>query len=210
MTHAIGFWDVDTQADFMLPGGALYVRGAERLIPNLRKLTAFAKKRAIPVVATGDAHATDDPEFKTFPPHCVKGTAGAKKIPETTFSGLPSVARKRSRSRATAEEGQTFLAKQTFDIFDRPEADALLATCGIRDWVVYGVATDYCVRAAVLGLAKRGCRVTVVSDAVQGIAPDTTTRAVREMRAAGAHFRATDAVLARLDKVLKPMEKLAR
>jgi nicotinamidase/pyrazinamidase len=192
MTHAIGFWDVDTQADFMLPGGALYVRDAEKLIPNLRKLTAFAKKRSIPVVATGDAHATDDPEFKKFPPHCVKGSAGAKKIPQTTF------------------REQTFLAKQTFDIFDRPEADAHLATCGVRDWVVYGVATDYCVRAAVLGLAKRGCRVTVVSDAIQGIDPDTTARAVREMKAAGAHFRATDAVLARLDKVLKPMEKLVR
>jgi nicotinamidase/pyrazinamidase len=193
----LGFWDVDTQVDFILPHGALYVPGAEKLIPNLRRLTDFARRRALTAVATRDAHAPDDPEFKTFPPHCVKGTAGARKIPETTFPA------------------QTVLEKQTFDIFDRPEADTLLEKTGIRDWVVYGVATDYCVRAAVLGLARRGARVTVVSDAIQGIAPATTAMAVTEMRTAGAHFRATDAVLARLTRVLsarKPAqrEKLLR
>jgi len=190
---SIGFWDVDTQIDFMLPKGALYVKGAEKLLPNLRRLTAFARSNGIPVVATGDAHAPDDPEFAKFPPHCVKGSAGAKKVPQTSFPA------------------QTFLEKQTFDIFDRPEADALLERTGIREWVVYGVATDYCVRAAALGLAKRGCRVTVVSDAVEGIAPDTIRKAVVEMEAAGARFQTTAAVLAQLaPRKRKLVEKQAR
>ena len=38
------FWEVDTQADFMLPTGKLYVPGAERLLPNIRRLTEAARQ----------------------------------------------------------------------------------------------------------------------------------------------------------------------
>ena len=36
------FWDVDTQYDFMRADGKLYVPDAERLIPNLKRLTDYA------------------------------------------------------------------------------------------------------------------------------------------------------------------------
>ncbi len=71
------FWEVDTQADFMLPGGKLYVPGAEKLLPNIRKLTDAARQGRVFLVSHGCYHTKDDPEFATFPPHCIKGTSGA-------------------------------------------------------------------------------------------------------------------------------------
>ena len=67
------FFDVDTQLDFLYPAGALYVPGAERLVPTLVKLTRFAAEHQLPMIATMDAHSEDDPEFTTWKPHCVEG-----------------------------------------------------------------------------------------------------------------------------------------
>src|SRR5277367_2631619 len=76
------FWEVDTQADFMLPGGKLYVPGAEKLLPNIRRLTDAARQGRVFLASHGCFHTSDDPEFSIFPPHCVKGTAGADFVPE--------------------------------------------------------------------------------------------------------------------------------
>src|SRR5260370_27331190 len=76
------FWEVDVQADFMLPGGKLYVPGAENLLPNIRKLTDLARRGEVFLVSHGCFHPVDDPEFKQFPPHCLKGAAGADFVPE--------------------------------------------------------------------------------------------------------------------------------
>jgi nicotinamidase/pyrazinamidase len=78
--------DIDTQRDFMLPGGALYVPGAEEIIPNLARLFDHARTARVPVLSSADCHAPDDPEFEQFPPHCIAGTDGQAKIPETLMS----------------------------------------------------------------------------------------------------------------------------
>jgi len=57
------FWEVDTQADFMLPHGKLYVPGAERLLPNIRRLTDAARHGQAFLVSHGCFHTVDDPEF---------------------------------------------------------------------------------------------------------------------------------------------------
>jgi nicotinamidase/pyrazinamidase len=75
-------WEVDVQADFMLPGGKLYVPGAEKLLSNIRKLTDAARRDEVFLVSHGCFHPANDPEFKQFPPHCLKGTPGAEFVPE--------------------------------------------------------------------------------------------------------------------------------
>src|SRR5690349_24009040 len=83
------FWDVDTQYDFMRADGKLYVPDAEKVIPNLKRLTDYAHQNDIRVVASADDHSPGDRELSdhpnwrdTFPPHCMRGTPGQKKIPE--------------------------------------------------------------------------------------------------------------------------------
>src|SRR3984885_806894 len=70
-------WEVDVQADFILPGGSLYVTGAEELLPNIQKLTDAARRGEVFLVSHGCFHTPNDPEFQQFPAHCVKGTPGA-------------------------------------------------------------------------------------------------------------------------------------
>src|SRR5258705_11341300 len=75
------FVDIDTQNDFLLPVGALYVPGAERIIPTLARIYDLAKRKSIPVISSADAHSERDPEFASWPPHCIAGTLGQLKFP---------------------------------------------------------------------------------------------------------------------------------
>jgi nicotinamidase-related amidase len=92
VSRNVVLWEVDTQADFMLPGGKLYVPGAERLLPNIRKLADAARQGHVFLVSHGCYHGKDDPEFKTFPPHCIKGTTGAGLVPEALTQRVITVA----------------------------------------------------------------------------------------------------------------------
>src|SRR5436853_2230864 len=85
------FWEVDVQRDFVLPGGKLYVPGAEKLLPNIRRLTDAARRGKVFLVSHGDFHTPDDPEVKIFPPHCEKGTPGAELVPEALTNPVARV-----------------------------------------------------------------------------------------------------------------------
>src|SRR5438132_1186884 len=100
-TSRVIFWDVDTQYDFMKADGKLYVPDAEQLIPNLRKLTDYAHGHGIRIVASADDHVVNhseisaNPDWKTtFPPHCLRGTPGQRKL---ALAGRPSEAMRRKR-----------------------------------------------------------------------------------------------------------------
>lgn len=89
--------------------------------------------------------------------------------------------------------------KQSYDVFTNPAVDFVFENAlkigRVKEAVVYGVATDYCVKAAVLGMQKRGIQTYVVEDAIKGVAPETTKTALEEMLAAGAKFVKTRDVL---------------
>src|ERR1700756_1362203 len=117
------FWEVDVQRDFMLPGGTLYVKGSEKLLPNIRRLTDAARRGEVFLVSHGCFHTPDDPEFKQFPPHCVKGTPGSEFVPEALTDDVVRVA-----NHAEAWPGkvhhhkQVLFEKQTLDIFESRHA----------------------------------------------------------------------------------------
>ena len=83
-------WDVDTQVDFVHADGKLPVPGAESVAPAMARLVRWAEDEGVTHLATADDHEltdpeiTDDPDYATtYPPHCLRGTPGAAKIPET-------------------------------------------------------------------------------------------------------------------------------
>src|SRR5271157_2788315 len=165
-------WEVDTQVDFMLPGGKLYVPGAEKLLPNIRRLTDLARRDRVFLVSHGCFHAPDDPEFKIFPPHCVKGTAGAEFVSEALtekVARVPNEAGARLPDDLSQYQ-QILLEKQTLNIFESRHADELVRRLGNRaEFIVFGVVTEYCVGFAVKGLLERGRRVAVVRDAIETV-----------------------------------------
>jgi nicotinamidase/pyrazinamidase len=186
----IFFLDVDTQRDFMLPSGTLYVPGAERMIPKLRRLFEFARKNEITVLSSVDAHTVDDPEFQQFPPHCIQGTEGQRKLDETLFPHpliLPNKPVDRNLMEAVRKHQQIIVEKQKLDVFSNPVMERLLRALPRRA-IVFGVTMEYCVKDACLGLRRSGVQTAVVSDAVRALAPRTEKEAVEQMQKAGVDF----------------------
>ena len=72
-------WDVDTQRDFMLPEGKLYVPGAEDTASAMARLVAAAREAGLVHVASADDHELTDPEISDDPDLRKNGTGhGAK------------------------------------------------------------------------------------------------------------------------------------
>jgi nicotinamidase/pyrazinamidase len=169
------FFDIDSQIDFVYPAGALYVPGAERIVPVIAELN----RRAPLVISTMDAHSEDDPEFQIYPHHCVAGTIGQQK---------PSITLLEKRGVIPARpEGlrQLILEKQKLDCFTNPSLMPLLAELNADRYVVYGVVTEICVRYAAFGLLKTGKRVDLVTDAVRALDESAAQKMFGEFTAAG-------------------------
>ncbi|MBN2241295.1 MAG: isochorismatase family protein [Acidobacteria bacterium] len=193
----IFFADIDTQRDFMLPAGALYVPGAEKLIPKLRLLFDFARKNRVHILSSADAHPPDDPEFEQFPPHCIEGTEGQRKLEETLLPH-PLVLKNRPSGRNLAEDVkkhlQIIVEKQAFDVFSNPVTGRLLRVLPPRA-VVFGVATEFCVQSACLGLQRNGVHTVLLSDAVKALASKTEKVALDNLLRAGVEFTTLNAIL---------------
>lgn len=195
------FWSVDVQADFMLPGGKLYVPGAGKLIPNIQRLISSALASGTLVVSSGDAHTPNDPEFARFPPHCVAGTPGARILPEAIGPGLCTIPNDAAQKLPPdiLSCPQILLEKQTLDVFDNPHTTELFHLLGPgAEYVVFGVVTEFCVRCAAKGLLDRGRTISVVTDAIETLNAEESRRTLDELRSLGAHLITTQAALAML------------
>jgi nicotinamidase/pyrazinamidase len=194
-------WDVDTQVDFMLPDGKLHVPGAEETVPAMKRLVDAARAAGVVHVASADDHELTDAEIseepnfeRTYPPHCLRGTRGARKIPETdqddpvpiTFESLPE--------RYLA--GREFLLlKKSFDVFSNPNTDRLLTYLDPDQIVLFGVATDVCDDAAIRAFLERGRQVSFVEDAARGLDEARVTACTAAWRQAGVRFTTAEEVI---------------
>jgi nicotinamidase/pyrazinamidase len=207
VSRSVIFWDVDTQADFMLPGGNLYVPGAEKLIPNLNQLTDAARQGRVFIIGDACMHAPDDPEFERFPPHCLRGTPGAEIIPETRAEKALVIPNRAGTAIPANLSGfqQVILEKQTLDVFDNPNTEKVLErvagfTAADAEIFVFGVVTEYCVRLAAKGLLDRGRRVALVRDAIETLKTEDGRKAIEELTSLGARLFTTDEALAALER----------
>ena len=160
------FLDVDTQIDFLYPAGALYVPGAESLLPAISRLNAHSAQKGHVLFSTVDAHTENDAEFHSWPAHCIKGTVGQQKPASTLV-------------------GQTVVEKRTTNCFVGTKLMELLDTLNAERFVVYGVVTEICVKHAAFGLLQRGVKVEVVTDAVRSLNRKDAEAMYREFAALG-------------------------
>lgn len=190
------FVDIDTQVDFISPAGALHVTGAGEIVGNLKRLTEYARRHAIPMLASADAHCHGDPEFEQFPPHCVRGTPGQRRIAESELPDAAVIGTAPDPEAAAKFEkaGRVIIEKVKFDFFSNPNAERVLAAVPDAEFVVYGVATDYCVKAGVLGLCDRGRRVTVVTDAIRAVDAKQGAETIEEFKRRGVRLATTNEI----------------
>lgn len=187
------FVDVDTQLDFLYPAGALYVPGAERIVPAVARLNAYAAAHAIPVLSTVDAHPEQDPEFAQWPPHCVAGTLGQRK-PAATLLRNPVVVLNRASAVSLAGASQVILEKQTLDSFATRSLPHVLEALNADRFVVYGVVAEICVLFAARGLAAMGKQVVLVGDAIRELNGEQARAALDELARCGCRMGAVSEI----------------
>jgi nicotinamidase/pyrazinamidase len=199
-------WDVDTQVDFMEPSGKLYVPGAKDVAHAMELLVDAARAARITHVASADDHELTDPEISdapdlrnTYPPHCLRGTRGAEKILETKQRDplplallpfppglIPGLIEGRR---------ELLLLKKNFDVFTNPNTAPLVAALDPDEIIVFGVATDVCDDAAILGFLQRGRRVRFVEDAARGLDDARTAACLAVWRDRGVEFSTAEEVI---------------
>jgi nicotinamidase/pyrazinamidase len=202
-------WDVDTQVDFIEPDGKLYFAGAEEARPAMGRLVEAAQAAGMSHVASCDQHELSDPEIatepdfdSTWPPHCLLGTRGAEKIPETKQLDplpLPLVPLPAPTLRPLLDGRREFLIpKKQYDPFTNPNAEALLDALDPDEILLFGVATDICDDAAVRALLRRGRRIAFVEDAARGVDDSRVATCTAAWRDAGVRFTTAEQAVASL------------
>jgi len=196
MRKAVLFY-MDTQVDFMKSTGKLYVPEAQDIIPRVTDLMEYARNMNLMVVSTKDTHAPDDPEFGQFAPHCVRGTPGWQKLEGTVLPDhieLP-IDWSADLPDDILEHQQIIVQKNTLDPFMSWMLHEVVERLQKPRSLVFGVATDYCVKYVCLGLLKRKCRVSVILNATRPIREDTGRDAIEEMKLKGVEFITTAEVI---------------
>lgn len=184
---------VDVQNDFC-PGGALPVPDGDKVVPVLNRAIERLAPRGAVVIASRDWHPPQSTHFAAYggqwPIHCVQNTAGAQFHPDLH---LPDHAVVVSKGMGENEDAYSAFDARTDD---GKSLEELLRSQGVRRVIVGGLATDYCVRASVLGALERGFEVLVLKDAVRGVdvQPGDSEKALAEMQSKGAKLVTLDEV----------------
>jgi nicotinamidase/pyrazinamidase len=178
---------VDVQNDFC-EGGSLPVAGGTAVARSISSLLSSGGHGYDHVVATKDYHVDPGSHFsahpdyaRTWPAHCVAGTAGSEFHPDLATGPIEAVFRKGAHAAAySGFEGVTDDGT--------PLADWLRAQ-GVDRVDVVGIATDFCVRATAADAAANGFTTRVLLELTAGVSPGTTAEAITELRDTGVEVR---------------------
>ena len=198
----VGVIVVDMQGDFTTyKKGSLAVDGTDQaFVAKVEKTTVMLKEKGYPIFATQDWHPADHVSFfsnhadkKPFeaiqlegrtqvlwPPHCVQETKNAEVLLDNDL--FVAIVKKGKDKRYDSYSGFQD------DGGAKTEMNGILKENGVKELIVYGIATDYCVKATAIDAADAGYKVTVVEGLSKGVAPDTTAKALDEMKAKGIIF----------------------
>lgn len=195
----IGVIVVDMQGDFTTwKNGSLAVDGTDQaFVAKVKKATEMLKAKGHLIFATQDWHPAEHVSFYSnhvgtepyeaiqiegrtqvlWPPHCVQETENAKVLLDNDL--FVAIVQKGKDKRYDSYSGFQD------DGGAKTEMTGILKENAIKELIVYGIATDYCVKATAIDAADAGYKVTVVEGLSKGVAPDTTAEALDEMRAKG-------------------------
>ena len=186
--------DVDTQSHFFLDDGPVCVRGHKDVLDNIQKVLTWARSKHIDLVSTmqvSDGRAVCANSF-------LSGGFSVRKPPCTLcprriqldaqdYADLPD--------RVLERYDQVIVHKRCYNPFAEPRIDRLFTEVEADEFVIVGAPTEGAVKATSIGLLARGRQVTVVVDATGALSQSLARKALRLMKAKGAHLVNTDALL---------------
>ena len=179
---------VDVQNDFADPGGSLYVRGGEEIVPPVNAQIDEALAAGALVAYTQDWHPPTTPHFQKdggiWPVHCVAGTWGAELHADLHVEG-PIV--KKGSGGEDGYSGFSVRDPRSGEV-DATQLESLLRAAGAERVVIAGLATDYCVVETLLDAVRLGHRAAVLASMIRAVdlQPGDGDRAIERMREAGA------------------------
>ncbi len=180
---------VGLQNDFF-PGGALEAPGGDDVLPVAHRLIEAFSRADLPIVATRDIHPLGHCSFTdqggSLPPHCVIDTPGAEFHPELRLPSDATIITLGAEPDADALSGfhETHLANR-------------LRALEITKIVIYGLATDHCVKATAVDGRREEFAVTVVQEGIPGEdeQPEGSAEALAEMQSAGVEIVSVDTLI---------------
>lgn len=167
MEDKMGLIIVDMQNDFALPGSPMCVAGAMAVLPNIKRVLTFFRKRSFPVFhvvreyrADGsDIEITRLQSFLSQQQYCVPGTKGSAIV-----DGLEPLA------------NECRIVKNRFSAFMNTELDFMLRRLDVPNIVVCGIQYPNCIRTTIFDGVALGYNVILITDAA-GAQTDEIARA---------------------------------
>ncbi len=192
--------DVNTQQDFCRADGIYPVANADTLVPQLRRVVAWAKRNYAPVISSVEAHRPFEVSDSGHPPCCVDGSCGQRKLEFTIFPTHALVEADNTLivpPDLFSQYQQVIFQKRTDDLLGNPKADRLLGLLPVNEYVVFGTGVECSVKALALALLARGKSVSIVVDACGFWNRATADLALRQIAAKGARLICVDELRAR-------------
>jgi nicotinamidase-related amidase len=179
--------DINTQRDFFLASGNNCIRNHRRVLANVRRVMAWARRNNIRVISTCEVYPNHNGVDSEG--YCIDGTEGQKKIRYTLLSGRANFTADGSSdlpADVLRQHRQIILHKRCVDPFEEPRIERLLSEVRADNFVLIGASAEGAVEATALGLLQRGKKVSVVVDAVGSLDKRKGKLALRKMGVKGA------------------------
>lgn len=192
--------DLNTQRDFLDPGGRRTVLNHEPLIPALRRTVAWIRRNGVPVVSSLHSLRPQEALPGGRWTYCVEGSIGQQKLPFTLLPSRVDIEYDNTLSlpmEVVRSHQQVVFRTHTSDLLIHPKADRLLTQLEAAEFVVLGNTLDGAVKAVTLGLLARGKSVAVLVDACGFCDSSAADLAARQMSAKGARLTSVDELVAR-------------
>ena len=156
---------IDMLWDFLKPDGKLYIGPtAQNVIKNVQSEIEKARSCKWPIIYVCDMHSEDDLEFNMFPPHCIRGTSGAKIINELK-----------------PQPGEKVIPKRRYSAFFGTDLDLTLRELGIDELVLVGVCTNICNLYTAADGRMLNYKVTALKDCMSSFDQAAHEFALKEM-----------------------------
>ncbi len=180
---------IDMLNDFVT--GELRTERASRLIRPLKRLVEASRSFRFPIVYSNDAHYPEDFEVvHKWGRHAIKGTAGAKVIPELQ-----------------PRDRDFIVEKRTYSGFYETGLESLLRSLyngeGARTVVIGGLHTNICVRHTSADAFFRGYHIVIAEDGVQAFTEDAHEEGLKYLK------EVYNAEIKPVDDIVKEFESLA-